>query len=179
MESIEKCGPPDVPEILSIVNEAADAYRGAIPSDCWSEPYMPLEELRQELADGVEFWGFREGRRFVGVMGLQAVGDVALVRHAYTRTSAQGKGIGTALIAHLLSLTDRPVLVGTWKAATWAIRFYEQRGFRLLPEAETATLLRRYWKISDRQLETSVVLSLAAGDPVGRNGRREERDPQQ
>jgi GNAT superfamily N-acetyltransferase len=177
MESIEKCGPGDVPEILSIVNEAAEAYRGAIPPDCWKEPYMPLEELRQELADGVEFWGLREGKRLVGVMGLQAVGDVALVRHAYTRKSAQGKGTGTALIAHLLLLTDRPVLVGTWKAATWAVRFYQRRGFRLVPEEETAKLLRRYWKISDRQLEESVVLSLAARDQVDRNRRQQERGP--
>ena len=138
---------------------------------------MPLEELRQELADGVEFWGLRQGQRLVGVMGLQAVGDVALVRHAYTRKSAQGKGTGTALIAHLLLLTDRPVLVGTWKAATWAVRFYERRGFRLVPEEETAKLLRRYWKISDRQLEESVVLSLAARDQVDGNRRQEERGP--
>jgi GNAT superfamily N-acetyltransferase len=177
MESIEKCGPRDVPEILSIVNEAAEAYRGAIPPDCWKEPYMPVEELEQELADGVEFWGLREGKRLVGIMGLQAVGDVALVRHAYTRKSAQGKGTGTALIAHLLSLTGRPVLVGTWKAATWALRFYERRGFRLVTDDEKADLLRRYWKISDRQLEESVVLSLAARDQVGGNRRREERDP--
>jgi GNAT superfamily N-acetyltransferase len=176
MESIERCGPDDVPEILSIVNEAAEAYRGAIPPDCWHEPYMPLEELRHELAEGVEFWGLREGKRLVGVMGLQDVGDVALVRHAYTRTSAQGKGIGTALIAHLLSLTDRPVLVGTWKAATWAVRFYQRRGFLLVPEEEKATLLRRYWKISDRQLEESVVLSLAARDQPSRNRRQEQRD---
>jgi N-acetylglutamate synthase-like GNAT family acetyltransferase len=109
-------------------------------------------------------------------MGLQDVGDVALVRHAYTRRSAQGKGIGTALIAHLLSLTDRPVLVGTWKAATWAVRFYQRRGFLLVPEEEKATLLRRYWKISDRQLEESVVLSLAARDQPSRNRRQEQRD---
>jgi GNAT superfamily N-acetyltransferase len=176
MESIERCGPDEVPEILSIVNEAAEAYRGAIPPDCWQQPYMPLEELRHELAEGVEFWGLREGKRLVGVMGLQDVGDVALVRHAYTRTSAQGKGIGTALIAHLLSLTDRPVLVGTWKAATWAVRFYQRRGFRLVSEEEKAKLLRRYWKISDRQLEESVVLSLAARDQPSRNRRQEQRD---
>src|SRR5438067_13588550 len=177
MESIEKCGPGDVPEIFSIVNEAAEAYRGAIPPDCWNEPYMSLDELRRELADGVEFWGLREGKRLLGVMGPQAVDDVALVRHAYTRTSAQGKGIGTELIGHLLSLTHRPVLVGTWKAATWAVRFYERRGFRLVPEQEKAKLLRRYWKISDRQLEESVVLSLAARDQVGRNRGQEERHP--
>ena len=177
MASIEKCGPGDVPEISSIVNEAAEAYRHAIPRDCWKEPYMPLEELRKELLDGVEFWGLREGNDLAGVMGLQAVGDVALVRHAYTRTSAQGTGVGTKLIAHLLSLTDRAVLVGTWKAATWAIRFYERRGFRLVPEMERAALLRRYWKISERQLEESVVLSLAAREQIGGNCRRKERDP--
>ena len=169
MGSIEKCGPEDVAGIFSIVNEAAQAYRGEIPPDCWKEPYMPLEELRQELADGVEFWGYREGGKLLGVMGLQAVEEVALVRHAYTRTNAQGKGIGTALIDRLLTLTDRPVLVGTWKAATWAIRFYERRGFRLVPQEETAKLLRRYWKISERQLEESVVLALAARNQVGRN----------
>src|SRR3954468_2211273 len=179
MESITKCGPGDVPEVLSIVNEAAEAYRGAIPPDCWKEPYMPEEELRQELADGVEFWGLREGERLMGIMGLQAVGEVALVRHAYTRTGAQGKGIGTKLIDHLLSLADRPVLVGTWKAAIWAIRFYERRGFRLVPEEKKAQLLRRYWKISDRQLEESVVLALAPRDQVGGERGEKERDPEQ
>jgi len=125
---------------------------------------MPLDELRAEIAAGVEFWGIRPRERgqLVAVMGLQPVKDVALIRHAYTRTAIQGRGLGSKLLDFLRSQTDRPLLVGTWKAATWAVQFYEKRGFRLFPESEKAAVLRRYWTISDRQIETSVVLQYSA-----------------
>jgi GNAT superfamily N-acetyltransferase len=157
--SIVRCGPADIAEISEIVNEAATAYRGVIPADCWKEPYMPREELEDELAAGVEFWAHRRGGIFTAVMGLQAVQDVALIRHAYTRVAEQGKGMGAALLDHLVSRTGRPILIGTWKAATWAVRFYERRGFHLVPEDEKVRLLRRYWSIPDRQIEESVVLA--------------------
>ena len=144
-------------EILQIVNDAAQAYRGVIPADRWHEPYMPEEELRAEIAGGVRFYGYRTSR-IEGVMGLQYVQDVALIRHAYTRTATRGHGIGGALLEHLKREAGAPLLVGTWKAATWAIRFYEKRGFVLTPEREKELLLRRYWSIPERQIEESVVL---------------------
>jgi GNAT superfamily N-acetyltransferase len=150
----------NAPAICDVINDAAEAYRGVIPADRWHEPYMPLEDLRAEMAAGVEFWGIRRDEALISVMGLQRVKDVALVRHAYTRTASQGLGAGTALIEHLIEQTDRPMLVGTWKAATWAIRFYENRGFRLTPDAEKTKLLKKYWTIPDRQVEESVVLVL-------------------
>ena len=119
---------------------------------------MPREELEAEIAAGVAFWGCEAGGELAGVMGLQHVGDVALIRHAYTRTAVQGSGIGSALLEHLKRLAGRPLLVGKWKAASWAIRFYERRGFVLVPESEKAALLRRYWTVPERQIETSVVL---------------------
>jgi GNAT superfamily N-acetyltransferase len=155
---IRACTPADFDAIFAVVNDAAVAYRGIIAADCWQEPYMPREELRHEVADGVRFWGFFEGDELLGVMGLQDAGDVALIRHAYTRSAAQGKGIGTALLEHLQDQTDRPLLVGTWKAATWAIRFYERHGFRVVDPGRTTELLRRYWSVSARQIEESVVL---------------------
>jgi GNAT superfamily N-acetyltransferase len=154
---IERC--TNLRDIADVVNDGARAYRGVIPDDRWHEPYMPDEELAREIAAGVAFWGFYEGSRLLGVMGLQPVADVALVRHAYTRTEAQGRGIGSALLKELVSLNGAtPLLVGTWKAATWAIRFYERRGFRLVGEEEKIRLLRRYWTVPDRQIEESVVL---------------------
>jgi GNAT superfamily N-acetyltransferase len=155
---IRECGPADAPAIAAVINDAAEAYRGVIPADRWHEPYMAPEELAAELAAGVVFWGVEVGGRLVAVMGLQHVDDVALIRHAYTRTASQGAGLGSRLIEHLRGLTDRPLLVGTWAAADWAIRFYERRGFRLVGSAEKDRLLRRYWAIPDRQIETSVVL---------------------
>jgi GNAT superfamily N-acetyltransferase len=146
--------------ICDVINDAAEAYRGVIPADRWHEPYMPLQDLRAEIAAGVEFWGIHRENNLIAVMGLQPVKDVALIRHAYTRTASQGLGAGTALIEHLRAQTDRPMLVGTWKAADWAIRFYEKRGFRLTTDAEKARLLKKYWTIPDRQVEESVVLVL-------------------
>lgn len=145
-----------------MVNAAAQAYRGVIPADRWKEPYMPAAELREEVDAGVQFWAWESEDRIAGVMGSQAVGDVALVRHAYTRPADQGKGIGSALLHHLVAQIERPVLVGTWKAATWAIRFYLGRNFILVSEREKAELLRRYWTVPERQIEESVVLRLNA-----------------
>jgi GNAT superfamily N-acetyltransferase len=156
---IRRCGEADVPAICAVVNDAAEAYRGVIPADRWHEPYMPEGELRGEIAAGVLFWGAVAGGRLVGVMGLQDVQDVALIRHAYVATAARRHGVGGALLRHLLAQTARPILVGTWAAATWAIRFYEKHGFALTAPDEKARLLRRYWSIPDRQIETSVVLA--------------------
>ncbi len=155
---IRRCDASDVAQIMRIVNDAAVRYRGVIPADRWHEPYMPIGELREEIEAGVRFFGYEIGNELAGVMGLQHVRDVALIRHAYTLTSAQGKGVGSALLAHVVAQAHRPLLVGTWKAATWAIRFYEKRGFTLVSGAEKDDLLKRYWKIPDRQIETSVVL---------------------
>lgn len=144
-------------EILEIVNDAAIAYKGVIPADRWHEPYMPAHELREEMDAGVRFCGFFEAS-LVAVMGLQYVADVALIRHAYTRTAARGRGIGGELLEHLKREARAPLLVGTWKAATWAVRFYENRGFALAGEEEKIRLLKKYWTIPERQIEESVVL---------------------
>jgi GNAT superfamily N-acetyltransferase len=155
---VRPCTEADFAAVLAIVNDAAQAYRGHIPADRWHEPYMPEDELRHELDAGVVFWGWEEGGELRGVMGLQDVADVALIRHAYVATAARRQGIGGKLLEYLLERTSRPVLIGTWAAATWAIRFYEQHGFRVVPPAEKERLLRKYWHIPDRQIETSVVL---------------------
>jgi len=157
-DAIEAIEDPDA--IAAVINDAALAYRGVIPADRWHDPYMPREELMSEMRAGVKFFCLRQNGRVVGVMGLQHVGDVALIRHAYTLTSRQHSGVGTRLLDYLRRQTDRPLLVGTWKAATWAVRFYERRGFRLVPEEKKGALLRRYWNISERQIEESVVLTL-------------------
>jgi GNAT superfamily N-acetyltransferase len=145
--------------MAAIVNDAARAYRGVIPDDRWHDPYMPLEELEAEIRDGVEFYGAEEGGRLVGVMGIQDKGPVTLIRHAYVRTSHRGRGVGTRLLSRLQGLTEKPILVGTWAAATWAIRFYEKNGYGLLSRPETERLLRRFWRIPERQIDTSVVLA--------------------
>jgi N-acetylglutamate synthase-like GNAT family acetyltransferase len=155
---IRRCTSGDVATIHRIINEAAEAYRGVIPADCWHEPYMSPSDLAAEIAAGVSFWGWEEGGELVGVMGLQPVRDVTLLRHAYVRTAWQGRGIGAALLAALRGETRGRFLVGTWADARWAIRFYERHGFALVPEAEKDRLLASYWNISPRQRETSVVL---------------------
>ena len=147
-----------MPTIDRIVNAAAERYRGAIPPDCWHEPYMSREDLDREIAAGVEFWGYEDGGNLAGVMGIQAVKDVTLIRHAYVLPAHQGRGIGGKLLEHLRGMTSRPILIGTWKDATWAIRFYQVHGFQLVPEHLKAELLHKYWTISERQVETSVVL---------------------
>jgi GNAT superfamily N-acetyltransferase len=156
---IRPCTAEDVPAINAIINEAAQAYRGVIPSDRWHEPYMSEAELRAEIAAGVEFSGWDEAGTLIGVMGLQTVLDATLIRHAYVRSSHQGKGIGAALLTTLASQGSGPLLIGTWAAADWAIRFYERHGFRLASPEEKDRLLTTYWKIPVRQRETSVVLT--------------------
>lgn len=156
---IRPCREEDFEAMAGIINDAAQAYRGVIPADRWKEPYMPGEHLRQEIDDGVEFWGWEENGGLIGVMGIQEVQDVTLIRHAYVRTAQRGKGIGGRLLTELRRRTSRPTLVGTWKAAGWAVRFYEKHGFRLVTEQQKDQLLRRYWRIPERQVETSVVLA--------------------
>lgn len=156
---IRTCTNADAAEMLAIINDAAQAYKGHIPPDRWHEPYMTMEYLRKEIDSGVVFWGWEESGRLVGVMGIQDVRDVTLIRHAYVRTSERGKGIGGKLLRHLKTLATRPTLVGTWAAATWAIRFYEKHGFRQVTWEEKERLLRTYWNIPERQTETSVVLA--------------------
>jgi GNAT superfamily N-acetyltransferase len=148
----------------AIINAAARKYHGAIPADCWHEPYMPRAELESEIAAGVRFWGYEDGEALVGVMGLQDVRDATLIRHAYVLPARQGQGIGGALMRALLPRARSSLLVGTWSAAHWAIRFYEGHGFRLVTQAEKDRLLDAYWKINARQRETSVVLVRSAGE---------------
>jgi GNAT superfamily N-acetyltransferase len=151
----------DIDCILGIVNKAAVIYRGVIPNDRWKEPYMSKEELKGEICDGVVFFGWTEDSEVVGVMGIQSVKDVILIRHAYVVPWFQNKGVGRALLRHLLGLTKSSmVLVGAWRAAIWAIEFYEKNGFKLVSKNEKDYLLRRYWNIPERQIETSVVLKL-------------------
>jgi GNAT superfamily N-acetyltransferase len=155
---IRRCVDADFPAIEAIINEAAQAYRGVIPADCWHEPYMPASALKAEIDAGVNFWGWDESGGLIGIMGLQQVRDATLIRHAYVGTAHQGRGIGAALLAFLADQATGPLLVGTWAAAAWAIRFYERHGFRLLSPAEKDRLLACYWSIPPRQQETSVVL---------------------
>jgi len=156
---IRPCTDADIPVIETIVNEAAEAYRQVIPPDCWHEPYMPSQELLAEIADGVKFWGWEDSGALIGVMGIQKVADATLIRHAYVRPVGQSRGIGGALLAALVSQSNGQLLVGTWAAAEWAIRFYQRHGFRLVSSEEKDRLLNTYWKISPRQRDTSVVLT--------------------
>jgi GNAT superfamily N-acetyltransferase len=156
---IRPCDPGEFEVIYEIINDAAQAYRRAIPADRWKDPYMPREELRHEIHEGVVFWGYEEEGRLLGVMGLQPVQDVTLIRHSYVRTARRNQGVGKTLLSHLKARTDRPLLVGTWAAIVWAIRFYEKHGFRLVSSEEKNRLLKKYWSIPDRQVETSVVLA--------------------
>jgi N-acetylglutamate synthase-like GNAT family acetyltransferase len=156
---IRRCTEDDFETMYSIINDAAMAFKGVIPADRWHEPYMPREELRHEIDAGIVFWGYEEGGELVGVMGMQDVQDVTLFRHAYVRTAMRNRGVGGKLLAFLYDQTNRPVLIGTWAAADWAIRLYEKHGFRLVTDDEKDRLLRKYWPIPDRQTETSVVLA--------------------
>jgi GNAT superfamily N-acetyltransferase len=156
---IRLCTTTEFETVYEIINDAAQAYQGVIPPDCWHDPYMSRAELQQELESGVVFWGFGVGGELIGVMGIQQVQDVTLIRHAYVRTINRNQGIGGQLLAHLRTLSDRPILIGTWAAAEWAICFYEKHGFRLVSPEEKDRLLKKYWTISDRQIETSVVLA--------------------
>jgi GNAT superfamily N-acetyltransferase len=159
MHTIRRCRHDEHSTIFHIVNAAAAAYREVIPADRWHEPYMPLAELEAEIAAGVEFWGCEREGQLMGVMGIQPVRDVDLIRHAYVLPGNQRHGIGATLITHLRSLSTRRMLVGTWSDATWAIRFYQRHGFELVITARSAALFETYWKIPERQVETSVVLA--------------------
>jgi N-acetylglutamate synthase-like GNAT family acetyltransferase len=156
---IRPCKDGEVETMYVIINDAAEAYRGIIPADCWQEPYMSKDELRHEINEGVVFWGYEEKGRLLGVMGIQDVQDVTLMRHAYVRMEMRNQGIGGKLLSALRTQTARPVLVGTWAAAVWAVRFYENHGFRMVTPEEKDRLLRKYWSIPERQVETSVVLA--------------------
>ena len=156
---IGRCEDSDFETIWAIINDGAQAYRGVIPADRWTEPYMSREELRHEIEAGVEFWGYEYSGMLVGVMGIQHVEDVTLIRHAYVKTSNQKQGIGAKLLSQLRVLAPGPVLIGTWADAVWAIKFYEKHGFRQVSAAEKNRLLKKYWTVPERQIETSVVLS--------------------
>jgi GNAT superfamily N-acetyltransferase len=165
---IRRCDQLDFELIWNIINDGAQAYKGIIPSDRWTEPYMSQEKLRREIDEGVVFWGYSETETLMGVMGIQPVQDVTLIRHAYVRTGSQNRGVGGKLLSHLRELTDRPVLIGTWADASWAIRFYERHGFQLVGPVEKNRLLRKYWTIPERQIETSVVLADEKWRELGR-----------
>ena len=156
---IRRCATRDFELIYDIINDSAHAYKGIVPKDCWREPYMSKNELQHEIHEGVAFWGYEENGSLVGVMGLQPVQDVTLIRHAYVTTGSQKHGIGAQLLSHLQKLSPGPLLVGTWSDAVWAIRFYEKHGFQLVRPEQKNFLLKRYWSIPQRQMETSVVLA--------------------
>ena len=164
--TIRLCRDDERDDILAVINAAAEAYRGAIPADCWHEPYMPVDDLDRERAAGVVFWGYEDRGRLAGVMGLQRVRDVNLIRHAYVAPAQQGAGIGGRLVDHLQQMSTEPMLVGTWAAASWAIRFYERHGFALVSPQRKTALLKSYWTISERQIETSVVLANPPDGPA-------------
>lgn len=156
---IRRSNERDLPEILTIINDAAQAYRGVIPADRWHDPYMPKDELVREIARGVTFWVAEDEGRVAGVMGIEDKGPVALVRHAYVAATTQRKGVGTKLLRHAETIAQKPILIGTWASASWAIDFYRRNGFTVVPESDKDRLLRTYWSIPERQIETSVVLA--------------------
>ncbi len=157
--AIRPCRAAESESIAAIVNAAAEAYRGVIPADRWHEPYMPVSEVESEIADGVVFWGYEADGELLGVMGIQARGEVDLIRHAYVRPGRQRGGIGGALLDHIAQRAERPMLVGTWASAEWAIAFYRRHGFELVSRERARELLTAYWAIPERQIETSVVLA--------------------
>jgi N-acetylglutamate synthase-like GNAT family acetyltransferase len=156
---IRKCAEADFEAIYEIINDSAEAYRGIIPADCWHEPYMSREQLNQEVNAGVQFWGFEEERTLIGVMGIQDKGDVTLIRHAYVRSRMRNRGIGSRLLRFLDATTEKPILIGTWADAAWAVEFYQKHGYRPVSTEKKNQLLRKYWNIPERQVETSVVLA--------------------
>lgn len=156
---IVKCEEKDFKDIYDIINDAAIAYKGIIPADRWHDPYVTEHELQKQIDEGVEFWSYSEHEVIMGIMGIQFKDNITLIRHAYVRTAHRNKGIGGKLIQYLYSISSTPVLIGTWEDANWAIDFYLKHGFRLLAKEEISTLLRKYWNISERQIETSVVLA--------------------
>ncbi len=156
---VRQCDNTEFGVIYKIINDAAQAYKGVIPSDCWKEPYMSKDELAYEIDEGVEFWGCEEDGELVGVMGIQHLEEVTLIRHAYVRTANQNQAIGEKLLYFLRKQTNLPILIGTWADALWAIRFYEKHGYRLTSTEAKDRLLKKYWSVSQRQIETSVVLA--------------------
>jgi N-acetylglutamate synthase-like GNAT family acetyltransferase len=156
---ITKSRESDFNEIFEIINDAAAAYKGIIPEDRWSDPYMTKEELQIQMDDGVQFWCYHDKDNIIGVMGIQDKEEVTLIRHAYVRSAEKSKGIGRQLLSHLMNLTQKPILIGTWADALWAIKFYRKNGFRQVSFIEKEELLRKYWNIPLRQIETSVVLA--------------------
>jgi N-acetylglutamate synthase-like GNAT family acetyltransferase len=156
---IRECATADFEAIYEIINDAAEAYRGIIPPDRWHEPYMPREELREEITAGVAFLGYEQDGELAGVMGTQDIQDVTLIRHAYVRTAQRSRGIGGELLARIMDDATRPVLIGTWADAVWAVRFYERHGFKVVSAQEKERLLHKYWSVPERQIETSVVLA--------------------
>ena len=173
MSAIRLCRPDETASILAIVNAAATAYRGVIPPDCWHEPYMSSDDLSRERHAGVELWGFEQQGELTGVMGMQAVHDADLIRHAYVRPDCQRQGIGAALLDHVCRRGKRRMLVGTWATASWAISFYRRHGFEAVSPGRTAVLLRTYWTIPERQIGASVVLArdVSADSSSGLQGR--------
>ena len=167
---IRRCDARDFEVIWAIINDGAQVYKGTIPADRWTEPYMSREKLQDEIDDGVVFWGWGEDGALIGVMGIQQVEDVTLVRHAYVRTSSQKRGIGGRLLSHLREQTSGPMLIGTWADAVWTIHFYERHGFQMVSAQEKDRLLKRYWTIPERQIETSVVLADKRWRQVGVDG---------
>jgi N-acetylglutamate synthase-like GNAT family acetyltransferase len=156
---IRQCDNSEFGMIYEIINDAAQVYKGIIPADRWKEPYMSKDELCREIDEGIVFWGYEEDGELVGVAGIQHVQDVTLIRHAYVRTAKRNQGIGGKLLSHLRKQTTRPILIGTWADAVWAIRFYEKHGFQFVSSEEKDRLLRKYWSVPERQIETSVVLA--------------------
>ena len=166
-DTVRPCTAADALEMLEVINAAAQAYRGVIPPDRWREPYMPAEELAAEMADGVVFSGCEIDGTLAGVMGVQRRWNVDLIRHAYVLPTWQGHGVGSRLLAHLTPARARPILVGTWRAAEWAVCFYERHGFTRAPDELVANLLRTYWSVPERQVATSLVLCSPALDAGG------------
>ena len=161
---IRKCLEKDFEAIYEIINDAAQAYKGVIPADRWHEPYMSQDQLQQEIDAGVNFWGLEENGRLTSVMGIQDKGAVTLIRHAYVRSTLRNRGAGSQLLRHLEAMASKPILVGTWAVATWAISFYEKNGYSLVSADEKNRLLKKYWNIPERQVETSVVLAKAKNE---------------
>ena len=149
----------DISNILYVINDAAIKYKSVIPGYCWHEPYMSEQELIIEFNNGVHMFGYRSNDKLVGVMGIQELKEVTLIRHAYTLTCYQGTGVGKLLLKYILQKNkSASLLVGTWRNATWAIRFYEKSGFILQTKKRTVQLLKKYWKIPATQIDNSVVL---------------------
>jgi len=156
---IRRCEERDFEMVWTIINDGAQAYKGIIPDDRWTVPYMSREKLEHDRDEGVVFWGYEEDGSLLGVMGIQEVQDVTLIRHAYVLTGSQKRGIGAQLLSHLRELASGPVLIGTWADAVCAIHFYERHGFQMVGPQEKDRLLKKYWTVPERQIETSVVLA--------------------